>query len=62
MNDQYEKVVNTALDAGYSIEQFQELLGKFKYSEDEILSASELYNLKKKGNTSSGSQGAEGSN
>ena len=61
MNDQYEKVVNTALDAGYSIEQFQELLGKFKYSEDEILSASELYNLKKKGNTSSGSQGAEGS-
>jgi len=59
MNEKYEELASLAVTNGYSLERFQEILAKSNYSESDIASASEIYNLKKKGTTPSESQGAE---
>ena len=61
MNEKYEELASLAVNNGYSLERFQEILAQSNYSESDIASASEIYNLKKKGTTPSESQGAQGS-
>lgn len=61
MDTKYEDLVNKAISNGYNLERFQEILAKFNYTQEDINSASELYNLKKKGTTPSESQDAQGS-
>ena len=57
MDKQYEEMVSNAVSNGYSLERFQEVLANNKFSEEQINSLSEAYNVKKKDTTPSESQG-----
>jgi len=61
MNDKYEEMMAQAVKGGFSLERFQEVLTEYNFSEELIGTLSEAYSLKKKGNTTSESQVAEGS-
>lgn len=57
MDKQYEEMAKLAISNGYSIERFQEVLAQNNFSEEQIASAVNVYNLKKKDTTPSESQG-----
>lgn len=57
MDKQYEEMVSNAVSNGYSLERFQEVLANNNFSEEQINSLSEAYNVKKKDTTPSESQG-----
>lgn len=61
MDKKYEELASLAVNNGYSLERFQEILANSNYSEADITAASEIYNVKKKGTTPSESQEAQGS-